>query len=65
MTKLDANTFAEAPNLETITLAENQINKIHKQAFNGLQNLRELILHRNRLTAIEKKIFKVMNIKFN
>lgn len=54
---MDANVFAQAPNLEHINLRRNKIVIIHKLAFNGLSHLKGLYLVRNKIKKLHPNTF--------
>ncbi|GFQ78906.1 uncharacterized protein TNCT_415551 [Trichonephila clavata] len=63
---LDGNTFPpQLKELNKIVLSNNQINRIHDNAFSNLQQLNHLDLSRNRITAISRKIFRPVDTSLN
>jgi Leucine-rich repeat (LRR) protein len=57
LTKLDAHSFAEAPQLEYLDLSQNKISNIDVNAFRGCGKLRELSLTDNKISIIDEQTF--------
>lgn len=57
LSKLDANVFMAATDLETLGFRKNQIGELDVNAFHNLGNLRELYLSDNKLSSLHMNTF--------
>jgi BspA type Leucine rich repeat region (6 copies) len=57
LTAIEENQFIRAPNLETLNLKLNKIERIDKNAFVGLRKLKNLILRDNNIRSLPMGIF--------
>ncbi|GFR22680.1 uncharacterized protein TNCT_342671 [Trichonephila clavata] len=63
---LDGGTFPpQLKELNKIVLSNNQISRVHDNAFSNLQQLNHLDLSRNRIKALSRKIFKSPDLSLN
>lgn len=58
LTRLDNNTFLQAPNLEGLFLQDNRIGEIELDAFRGTSKLTRLVMHNNQLSELNLDIFR-------
>ena len=61
MTKVMANAYTEAPNLENINLQFNNIEFVHVFGFNGLSNLKGIYLKGNPIKELHSLTFSWLN----
>ncbi|XP_031565009.1 leucine-rich repeat-containing protein 15-like [Actinia tenebrosa] len=62
--EIPARFLDNSPTLSTLTLNNNQIEKIHKDSFMGLKDLQELYLFNNVITQLPDGVFANLTLKY-